>query len=279
MRARWGLAGALAVAAPVLVGVGYALAGALGVAGPGARGLTTARVAAVLTSGDVWRGVWWSTRSALLSTLLAAAAAVAVAVLFRGRGRAARLGRLLAVLPLPVPYLVAASCGVLVLGQSGLLARLAFALGIAASPAEMPALVSDRAGAGFVLTLAWKELPFLALVAASLLETRGAELEEAARTLGSRGWATFRRVTWPTLWRGLLPATVSAFIFVAGSYEAAFVLAPSDPLPLPVLTYERYVDLDLARRADAYVLTLVGLLMGAVAVAAHEWARARGEGS
>lgn len=279
MRGSRGLGGALLLAAPVLVGVGYALAGALGLAGPGARGFTTARLAAVLASGDVWRGVWWSTRSALLSTLLAAAGAVAVAVLFRGRGPAARLGRALAVLPLPVPYLVAASCGVLVLGQSGLLARLAFALGIVAAPAEMPALVSDRAGVGFVLTLAWKELPFLALVAVSLLETRGAELEEVARTLGGRGWSTFRRVTWPTLWRGLLPAMVSAFIFVAGSYEAAFVLAPSDPLPLPVLTYERYLDLDLARRADAYVLTLVGLAMGAVAVAAHEWARARGEGA
>jgi putative spermidine/putrescine transport system permease protein len=272
---RWGLAAAGLVAAPVLVGVAYALAGALGLAGPGAAGYTAGHLHAVLTSAAVWRGVWWSTRAALLATLLAAALAVAVAVLFRGRGRTDRVARALAVVPLPVPHIVAASCGVLILGQSGLLARLGHAAGLVATPQSMPALVSDRAGVGFVLTLAWKELPFLALVAISLLETRGALLEEAASTLGSGRWSTFRRVTWPTLWRGLLPAMVAVFIFVAGSYEAAFILAPSDPLPLPALTYERYLDLDLARRGDAYVLTLLGLAMGAVAVAVHEWARAR----
>lgn len=255
--------------------VGYALAGALGLAGPGAAGLTTRHLRAVLASGDAWRGVWWSARAALLATVLATGLAVLVAVLFRGRGPGDRLARALAVVPLPVPHVVAASCGVLILGQSGLLSRVGHALGLVATPQAMPALVSDPAGVGFVLTLAWKELPFLALVAFSLLETRGAVLEEVATTLGSRGWSTFRRVTWPTLWRGLLPAMVAVFIFVAGSYEAAFLLAPSDPVPLPVLTYERSLDLDLARRGGAYALALVALALGALAVAAHEWARGR----
>jgi putative spermidine/putrescine transport system permease protein len=229
----------------------------------------------VLASGAVWRGVWWTTLAALLATGLAAAAAVAVAVAFRGVRPTDRLARAHAVVPLPVPHLVAASCGVLLLGQSGLLARLAFAAGWIAAPQEMPALVNDRAGVGFVLTLAWKEFPFLALSAGALLRTRGAGYEEVARTLGAGGWSTFRRVTWPLLWRGLLPAVVSVFIFVAGSYEAALLLAPSDPLPLPSLTYERATDLDLARRGEGYVLALVGLAMGALAVGGHEWARAR----
>jgi putative spermidine/putrescine transport system permease protein len=277
VRARGGLAGAALVAAPVFVGIAYAAAGAVGLAGAGAAGPTGRHLRAVLGSGAVWGGVWWTTATALAATLLAAAAAVATAVLFRGTAPADRAARLLAVVPLPVPHLVAASCGVLVLGQSGLLARAAFALGLVASPQEFPALVSDPLGVGFVLTLAWKEFPFLALVAFSLLGTRGAQLEEVARTLGGGPWETFRRVTWPTLWRGLLPAAVAVFIFVAGSYEAAFVLAPSDPLPLPAATYERSVELDLGRRGGAYVLALVGLAMGGVAVAAHEWARARGD--
>jgi hypothetical protein len=48
-------------------------------------------------------------------------------------------------------------------------------------------------------------------------------------------------------------------------------------VPLPVLTWERYTDPDLARRADAFVLVLVGLGIGALAVGLHEWARARWE--
>ena len=46
-------------------------------------------------------------------------------------------------------------------------------------------------------------------------------LEEAARTLGAGPWAAFRRVTWPLLWRGMLPGAAAVFVFVAGSYEAA----------------------------------------------------------
>jgi molybdate transport system permease protein len=102
-------------------------------------------------------------------------------------------------------------------------------------------------------------------------------LEEAARTLGANPAAVFRRVTLPLLWRGLLPATVAVFVFVAGAYEAAAVLAPSDPLALPLLTLERYTDANLSRRSDAFVLVLVGMAVSLLAVVAHEWARNRWE--
>jgi putative spermidine/putrescine transport system permease protein len=170
---------------------------------------------------------------------------------------------------------VAAALGVQLLGQSGLVARAGHALGLVAGPADVPALLYDPLGTGLILTMAWKELPFLAVVAASVLATRGASAEEAARTLGAGRWATLSLVTWPLLWRGLMPAVVAVFVFVAGNYEVAALMAPSDPLALPLLTAERAVDPDLARRGDAYVLALVALGVGALAVAAHEAARAR----
>jgi hypothetical protein len=40
---------------------------------------------------------------------------------------------------------------------------------------------------------------------------------------------------------------------------------------------ERAADPDLARHGDAYVVSLVLLLIGVLAVAAHEWTRARWE--
>lgn len=185
------------------------------------------------------------------------------------------MGRTLMVLPLPVPHLVAALLGALILSQSGLLARVAYALGLIDAPAQMPALVNDHYGVGLILSLTWKEVPFLALAAASVLATRGADLEDTARTLGAGGWAIFRRVTWPLVWRGMLPSIVAVFAFAAGSYETAAVLAPSDPLPLPLLTYERYTDAQLARRGDAFVLTLLMLGVALLAVLLHELAVAR----
>jgi ABC-type spermidine/putrescine transport system permease subunit I len=269
------LAAAL-VAAPVLLGVAYAALGAAGVAGVGAGGLTGARVARVLADRATWASLLWTLGTALAATALAWALAVAVAVTFRGGRRRDRVARALAVVPLPIPQVVAASCAVLILGQSGLLARVGHAAGLVATPQAMPALVYDRWGVALVLALAWKEFPFLALVAGSVLATRGEAAEEAARTLGARPAAVFRRVTWPLLWRATLPGAVAVFAFVAGSYEAAALLGPSDPLPLQSLVRERYADLDLARRGDAYVLTLVALALAAAAVAVHEWAAGRG---
>lgn len=269
-----GLAAALLVSAPVLVGLGYALLGALGIAGPGAGGGPSLdRIAGVMGSAQVWEGVAWSVWVAASSTALAASLAALLAVAFRSSASLDRLARGLAVLPLPVPHVVAGVLGVLILGQSGLLARLAFALGWISAPAGMPALVYDPPGVGLILTLSWKEVPFLALVAFSVLSTRGELLEEAARTLGASPWSTFRRITWPVLWRGLMPAAVAVFVFALGSYEMAVLLAPSDPLALPLQTMERYTDASLERRGDAYVLALVALVLSLAAVAVHEWVR------
>jgi len=277
------MAGALAaalLAAPVLVGVGYATLGALGLVGPGSREgeASLSRFAGVLGDPAVWEGTVWTLWVAGASTLLATLGAALVAVRFRGKGWVARAGRGLAFLPLPVPHLAAGVGAVLVLGQSGLLARMAYHLGWIHVPADMPALVFDPAGIGFILALTWKELPFLALVAVSVLETRGTALEETALGLGASRVSTLFRITWPVLWRGMLPAAVAVFTFVAGSYEAAVLLAPSHPLALPLLTWERYTDVGLARRGDAYVLALLGLAVAVLAVMVHEWLRARHDG-
>jgi putative spermidine/putrescine transport system permease protein len=268
---------ALLAALPTLAGVAYAGAAATGLIGIGAHGFSLDRIARVLGEAAVWRGLAWTLGTAAAATTLATAGAVLVAVTFRGTRPGDRAARGLAVLPIAVPHLVAAAVFVLLLGQSGFVARLLHAAGVADAPGAMPALVYDRWGFGLVLALAWKELPFLSLLAFTVLATRGPALEETARSLGAGPRDVFRRVTWPILWRGLLPGVVAVFAFVAGSYEAAVLLAPSDPLALPLLTFERYTDPDLPRRSDAFVLVLIGLAASAAAVAVHEWARSRWE--
>ncbi len=268
------LAGAL-LAAPVLLGVAYALAGSLGVAGAGARGLSGASWIRVLTDRATGSGIGWSLWIGVASTTISTGVAVLLAVVFRGGSRLDGAARALALLPLPIPHVVAAVGAVLVLGQSGILARMAHAAGFAAVPADFPALVADPWGVGLIAALVWKEVPFLALVAFSVLASRGTALEEAARTLGAGRWDTFRLVTWPILWRGMLPAVVAVFTFVVGSWEMAALLAPSDPLALPLQIMERHTDPALARRGEAWVLVLLALGLAALAVGVHERLRAR----
>jgi putative spermidine/putrescine transport system permease protein len=273
LRPRYVLFAALLVAAPVLVGVAYCVAGALGLLGPeaGSRGSW-----AVLANKATWQSVGWSVWAAAASTLIALVGSIAVAALFRSYRTTDRLARALAVLPLPIPHIVAALVGLLLLAQSGLLARFGYSFGLVASPAEMPVLVYDRLGGGFILTMAAKELPFLALMALSLIGGDLRQIEESARTLGAQPRQLFRRVTLPLLLRGMLPATVAVFVFVFGSYEVAAVLGPTAPAPLPVLIAESYSGASLERRNDAYLLSLLALLVAGAAVAAHELSRWNG---
>jgi len=265
----------LLLAAPVAAGLVYAGLASLGLAGTGGRGWTLVHWARTLGDPGVWRGFGWTLWIAGASTALATGIAVLLAVAFRGGSRRDHLARLLTLAPLPIPHLVAGVSGVLILGQSGVLARLGYALGWVASPADMPPLVADPWGIGLILSLIWKEVPFLALVAFSVLASRGAQLEEAARTLGARPFATFRWITWPVLWRGILPAVVAVFAFVAGSWELPSLLAPSDPLALSLQILERHTDPSLARRGEAFVLTLLSLGLALFAVLLHETLRAR----
>jgi len=257
------------VAAPVVAGVLYSAAAAAGFAGAGAAGFDASRIVRVLRDGETWRSVGWTLYTASAATLLAVSAALATSVAVQG----SRVGRWLATLPLAVPYVAAGLAGVLLLGQSGLLSRLAFAGGVIESPSQFPALVYDRPGIALILAFAWKEFPFLVLTAFAVLDTRGGQLADTARTLGASGRETLRRITLPLLWRGIAPATIAGFAYLVGQYEVAILLAPSDPQPLSVLTYERAGDPDLSRRGEAHVLGLIAMLACAGLVVAHERSR------
>ena len=262
-------AGALALALlalPPLVGGAYSLAATVGLAGAGARGFDAGRLVRVLGAWDTWRSVAWTVSTAGIATVIATVAAVAVALRLRG----SRVARWFAIGPLAVPHIAAALAALLLLGQSGLLSRIAFAFGLVSVPSDFPVLVYDRPGIALILAFAWKEFPFIALTAFAVLDTRTDALAEVARTLGASEREVMRRVTWPLLRRGLMPAVVAAFAFLLGQYEMAALLAPSDPMALPVLTYERAFDPVLAHRGDAYALGVLALLIAGIVVVIHE---------
>lgn len=265
-RDRAGVLALSLVAAPVLIGGAYSIAAAVGVVGPGASGFDAGRIVRVMGTVDTWRSVGWTVTTAAVATIIATAAAVAVAV----RLRTGRVARWFAIGPLAVPHVAAALAALLLLGQSGLLSRVAFAFGLVSVPSDFPVLVYDRPGIALILAFAWKEFPFITLTAFAVLDTRTDALAEVARTLGASERQVLRRVTWPLLRRGLMPAVIAAFAFLLGQYEMAALLAPSDPMPLPVLMYERAFDPVLAHRGDAHALGALALLIAGIVVVIHE---------
>lgn len=255
------------LATPMAIGALYSLLSAIGITGAGATGPTLRPTAAVIVDVQTWRSFAFTLWTAGLATLLALAAACATALWIRARPWWLRV----AMLPMAVPHVAAALAVLLLFGQSGWLSRLAHAAGLIATPGDFPALVYDPTGLGLVLAFAWKEFPYLLLTAVAVLATQADDLGEVARTLGASPMQAFRRVTWPLLWRAMAPAVLATFAFLVGQYEMPLLLAPSDPLALPLLAYERSVDPTLTRRAEAHVLGLLALGLSSILVLAHVW--------
>ncbi len=168
--------------------------------------------------------------------------------------------------PLAVPHLVMALTAIAVIGQSGLLARAAFALGWIDAPAEFPPLVYDRYGAGIIATYVVKEVPFLAIVTTALLLRINEDYDALARTLGAGAWPRFRRVTLPLIAPGVGGASLMVFAYVFAAFEVPFLLGRPFPAMLSVVAQRRFMSPDLVDRPAAMACALAMTVAAALVV-------------
>lgn len=212
---------------------------------------------AIVSSRDFYRALGLTFYLATVSTLLATVAAVGVALLLRRPFVGSRVITWIVQLPLPVPHLVAAAGFVLLLTQSGLLARVGYQLGWLAQPSQFPVLVFDQWQIATILVYLWKEIPFIGLVVLAILKGVGTEYEEVAQTLGANRWQRFRYVLLPLIMPGITVTAVIVFAFVFGSFEIPLLLGQRYPNVLPVAAYRAYIDPDLTRRPEAMAMGMI----------------------
>lgn len=250
----------LLVGASLLYGVAQSL-GALAIVGDSRVSLDAYRD---LLAGDapVAREFWPALRFSLwvcaASTGLAALGALLVAASLSGRRRPAEGSTLLVLnLNLAFPHLVWAVALSLLLAQSGLLARLAAALGLIDGPADFPVLVRDRYGLGIILHYLSKEIPFLVLIVLAVLRTQGPIYDMVAENLGAGPWQRLRRVTLPLVLPALSAGSALVFAFVFGAYEVPALLGVRYPRTLAVLALDFFVNPDLNRRAEGMAIGIL----------------------
>ncbi|MFT0789064.1 ABC transporter permease subunit [Synechococcus sp. H55.10] len=244
-------------------GLLLALAQSVGLYGLGRTGLSLQGYGELLGDAEVWGSLLLSLGLALLATGLALVLGLGSALLLRGLGWWAIW---LAQLTLPVPHLVGAAGMWLLLAPSGWLARLAFQVGWIASDQDFPLWVNDRGYVGVLLYWLWKEIPFAALVALTLLRGMGSELEQQARLLGASAEQAFWQVTLPLLRPGLLATGILIFGFVFSAFEIPLLLGPTYPRTLPVLIYQRFTHINLEQRQQAVALGVILLAISAAVV-------------
>ena len=211
-----------------------------------------------LFSGEeLWRSLVFTLYLSLASTALALGLGVAIALAFRRLFSGSRFGAFMLQLNLPVPHLVGALAMLLLLGQSGLLARVADSVALIDGPAAFPALVFDSGGVAIIAEYVWKEVPFFALIALAALGSVAEDFEGVAGTLGAGRWQRFRHVSLPLIAPVLLPASVVVFAFTFGTFEVPLILGSSFPEALPVLAYRNFTNVDLAARPEALAAGIV----------------------
>jgi putative spermidine/putrescine transport system permease protein len=217
-------------------------------------------------SGDreVYASLWLTLQLSTVVTVLSAVAALALALSLRATARRYPVVNLLLQIPLAMPHLAMAGALITVIAPSGLLARLAYAAGLIAQPADFPVLINDRYGVGIVLAYVLKEVPFITLMTLALLARLGDEYEQAARVLGASAWQRFRYVTLPLVAPAVISSSLIVFAFIFGAFEVPFILGRTYPAMVSVVAQQRYLDVNLAARPGAVALAVISTLLTAV---------------
>ena len=129
---------------------------------------------------------------------------------------------------------------------------------------------------GIVLATTFVTFPFVARELIPLMHSQGRSEEEAARTLGARGWQTFWRVTLPNIKWGLLYGVILCNARAMGEFGAVSVVSGhvrgvTNTMPLQIQSL--YDDYNFTGAfAVASVLTFLAL----VTIALKAWVERKG---
>jgi molybdate transport system permease protein len=204
--------------------------------------------------------------SALRLSLICASSATAICIVLgvplawllarvRFPGRA--LVRALVTVPLVLPPVVGGVALLMGLGRRGVVGGWIYdAFGVSL-PFTTP---------GVIVAEAFVAMPFLVISVEGALRAADTRYEEAAATLGARGWTTFRRVTMPLVAPGIAAGAVLCWARALGEFGATITFAGNFPGRTQTMPLQVYLTLE--RDPAAALVLSVLLLMVSVAVLA-----------
>lgn len=203
-------------------------------------------------SASFWQSLWLTLYYATVSTLIALAMGIALALALVRTFPGKHLYKYIYKLPLMIPYTVGIALAVIMLGNGGMISRLAAFFGLISDPSQFPQILKTHAGWGIIAVYVWKQVPFITLAIYAVMLGIGRETEEAAAILGANRWQILTQVTLPQIMPGIVSSTLICFAFNVGAFEAPFILGGGFPDTLPVVAWRYFNDAD-------YTLQLQGM--------------------
>lgn len=213
----------------------------------------------VLSRPDMLESVLYSLKIAFVSAFIATAGGVLVCASLTMHKKAEGFYGRFIQLPIIVPHVVVALFVINIFAQNGILARIAYSMGLIADQQQFPRIIYSESGLGVILAYIWKELPFIVYFILALMANINGSLGEAARNLGAGKWQSFFKVTLPLCRNTIISGFLIIFVFSLGAYELPVLLGATLPKALPVLAYHQYIHPDLKNRP--YAMALNGIII------------------
>lgn len=213
----------------------------------------------ILTRPDMAESILFSLKIALISSAAATAGGILICGICVVGNYTQRYMQRIIQLPVIVPHVVVALFIINIFSQNGLIARVAYALGLIGDQQAFPVIVYNTEGTGIILAYIWKELPFIIYFVFALMANINSRLGEAAINLGARKWQAFFRITLPLCKNTIISGFLIIFVFALGAYELPLLLGATKPKALPILAYQQYIHPDLRNRP--YAMALNGMVL------------------
>jgi sulfate/thiosulfate transport system permease protein len=115
-----------------------------------------------------------------------------------------------------------------------------------------------------VLALLFVTLPFVVRTVQPVLLELDAEMEEAARSLGARPSAVFRRIVFPNLLPAILSGAALAFARAVGEFGAVVLISGNQPFETEVASVYIFgqIESDNVTAAAAVSVLLLAISLG-----------------
>ena len=214
----------------------------------------------LLATPSAQAALWLSIRTCLTSTAICVVLGVPLALLLSRSWPGVRIARVLAVLPMTMPPVVAGIALLSTLGNRGL-------LGAHLKEWGVPIAFSTTA---VVIAQVFVSMPFLVVTLEAALRSRDKRAEVTARSLGAGPWRVLAQVTLPLATPALARGTALALGRSLGEFGATIAFAGSKEgvtRTMPLAIYlEREKDTATSLALAAVLIGLSFIIVGATNV-------------
>ena len=217
-----------------------------------------------LSSGAVGDALWLTVLASACTVVLCLLLGTPLAWLlarvdFPGRS----LLRAAVLVPLVLPPVVAGVALVTALGRTGFIGKPLYEWFDLTIPYTTPAVI---------IAHTFVSLPFYILAVEGALRSAGEEYDAVAATLGADRWTTFRRVTLPLAFPGVVAGAALAWARSLGEFGATITFAgnyPGTTQTMPSLIYTDLQSDPLVARTVSMILLIVSIVV--LALLRNRW--------